>query len=217
MKKIVICFIVCLSTTVNAGMIRSAVDATASSEISSLFDIGNTIDQSGLSSTYNSGFDDFDAYLASGPAHSILSVGFEWFSVQNIQSATTIFDLGSMYQIDAVALWVEESWAPHSDVSFLVSNDGIDFTPVLGGLSLPSNTGNYPATRFDFTAINARYFQIDFGNCSSSGCSLGEIAFSTENVSTVPAPTAFWLLGSGLIGFIGMRKKTSQLSEVCSH
>ena len=48
--------------------------------------------------------------------------------------------------------------------------------------------------------------------------SVGETNFDNvtleqTTVSAVPAPTAVWLLGSGLIGLIGMKKKPSKLSE----
>lgn len=56
--------------------------------------------------------------------------------------------------------------------------------------------------------------------------SLGNGVFSLTNIanqsastvdispSTVPVPAAIWLLGSGLIGFIGMRRKSSKLLTI---
>ena len=38
--------------------------------------------------------------------------------------------------------------------------------------------------------------------------------WSGANVSTVPVPAAIWLFGSGLIGLVGMRKKSSKVSPL---
>ena len=187
MKKIFLLLVLCVSSSVHAGIIRGAVNATASSEFDSRYDIGNTIDQSGLSSNYNSGVDDFTAYLSANPTHTTIAANLEWFTQSGVQSAVATFDLGALFSIDAAALWVEEAWAPATDVSFLASTDGLNFVSLLGNISLPDNTVDYPASVFNFSAANARYFQVDFGSCGTSGCSLGEIAFSTQN-SSVSVP-----------------------------
>lgn len=152
---------------------------------------------------YNSGVDDYDTYLSLNPFHSDQSAPNEWFTHVGVLSATVTYDLGSLYSLDSVALWVEETLAPHSDVSFLVSEDGFDFDTIFSNLLLPDNIfGIYPATRYDFDAVNAQYFQIQFGQCATNnngGCSLGEIAFSTGDAITSPVPTppalAMFLLG----------------------
>ena len=78
------------TTNVMAAVIVGPVAGTASSEFSSSFDIGNTFDQSGLSISYTSGVDDFDAYLALGPTHSYVAIDNEWFTPQ--ESAFTVQD-----------------------------------------------------------------------------------------------------------------------------
>jgi hypothetical protein len=61
-----------------ATVIQSPTGATASSTFSEDYDIGNTIDQSGLSVTFISGTSDFDAYLASNPIHDPIAIDQEW-------------------------------------------------------------------------------------------------------------------------------------------
>ncbi len=216
MKKMlsVVGLLLC-SHIASAGVIRSAVDATASSEYSSDYGIKYTIDQSGLSAGYTSGVDDFMTYLSTNPSHTLQAANFEWFSQYGVRSAVATYDLGSLYLLDAAALWAEEAWAPHTNVSFWVSENGVDYTSILSALSLVDNVGDYPASIFNFSAVNARYFQIAFGNCAVDGCSLGEIAFSTSAVVTqqppsIPAPMPLTLVLMGLVGLWFARKPQSR-------
>lgn len=211
MKKIIslVMLLVC-SHAVSASVIRSAVSATASSEYSSTYNILRAIDQSGLSSGYVSGVDNFATYLASNPTHTLIAANYEWFTEVGVRSAVATFDLGSLYSLSAAALWVEEAWAPHSDVSFWVSTNGVDFSSVMNNLTLVDNPGDYAASVYNFAAVNARYFQIAFGRCSTNGCSLGEIAFNTSNATNdtrpVSAPMSVALLLTGFAGLYYRRK-----------
>ena len=204
--------LVATSLCANAGVIISADSAMASSvwDSTGTYSVSNTIDQSGLSITYNSGVDDFDTYLAQSPMHSLFA-NTEWFSLSGVQSASLVYDLGQIYDLDAVALWVEDAWAPPTDVSFLVSTDGVNFTTISGGLSLPDFSGDYPATRYGFSTTSARYFSIEMGACSTQGCSLGEIAFSAVvpavNPTPVPEPSSIFVLALGLIGVAARKVK----------
>ena len=56
---------VCTVGSANAGVIVGPVGATATNEFSATFDIGNTIDQSGLSLNYVSLVTNFESYIAS--------------------------------------------------------------------------------------------------------------------------------------------------------
>lgn len=215
MKKIIslIVLLVC-SHAASAGVIRSAVSATASSEFSSSYNIVRAINQSGLSSGYVSGVDNFATYMATNPTHTPSAANNEWFTASGVRSAVATFDLGSLYSLSGAALWVEESWASHSGVSFLVSSNGVDFTSVMNNLTLADHPlSDYPATVYNFAAVNARYFQIAFGNCAVDGCSLGEIAFNTadatSNTRPVPAPMSGALLLTGLAGLYFSRKNRS--------
>jgi hypothetical protein len=39
---------------------------------------------------------------------------------------------------------------------------------------------------------------------------LGEVGIDDLDITAVPVPGAFWLLGSGLVGFVGLRKKSNR-------
>ena len=94
-----------------ASVITSPTGATASSTFIAAgfdFDIGNTIDHSGLSTNFISGVSDFDAYLAGNPMHTSLADHNEWFSQLGVTQASIIYDLGSVKTVDRLALWNEE-------------------------------------------------------------------------------------------------------------
>lgn len=213
MKKIIysVMLLIC-SQTVSADIIRSAVSATASSEYNSDYSITRAINQSGLSSGYVSGSDNFYSYLATNPSHTPIAAYYEWFTESGVSSAVATFDLGSLYSLTAAALWAEEAWGPHSGVSFLVSKNGVDFTSIMNNLTLIDNPADssYTASIYNFGAVNARYFQISFGNCSQNGCSLGEIAFNTSDAKSetpsVSAPLSSSLIMIGLAGLYFRRK-----------
>ena len=209
-----------LLSTINAqaSVIISPVSATASFELSSTYDIGNTIDQSGLSAGFVDGVTNFDAYLADigagNPTHSYTAADNEWFTPVGITSATVNYDLGGVYSIDRLALWNEE-FSGIGTLDILVSLDNINFTTVASDLRPVDNPRNvdYGAQIFGFGTQSARYIQFDVSNCPQPNgdptlyCAIGEVAFST---SAVPIPAAVWLFGSGLLGLIGVarRKKT---------
>ncbi|MCG8544181.1 MAG: VPLPA-CTERM sorting domain-containing protein [Alphaproteobacteria bacterium] len=190
-----------IGPTTRAATIISAVDATASSTFSPSVDIGNTIDQSGLSIGYSSGVTDFDAYIALNPTHTILSANAEWFSATVATSAQVTYDLGSAFTIDRIALWNEEGRGIlTTDIS--TSLDGILFTALTTILPTDNPSGvDYPADVFGFGPILARYFRFD-ADCST-GCGIGEVAFS--NVSPVPVPAALPLFLTMLAGMAGLR------------
>jgi len=54
------------------------------------------------------------------------------------------------------------------------------------------------------------YVSIASAGSDSYGNFLDDVSFShtQSNVSAVPVPAAFWMFGSGLLGFIGMRKNS---------
>ena len=205
-------FVYCFSTVnAQASAISSPVAATDSTGISDRFDIGNTIDQSGLSVGFVSGVTDFDAYLAGNPTHVIYSLDNEWFTNRPDISATIIYDLGGVFSVDRLALWNEES-AGIGFFDISTSLDNAIFTPVASGLIPVDNPldTNYGAEVFDFSTQAARYIQLDIGGCPQpdgfdhENCGIGEVAFST---SPIPIPAATWLFGSGLLGLIGISRR----------
>lgn len=69
------------------------------------------------------------------------------------------------------------------------------------------HTGHYGALRID--DINV----LDLNSATANGEITGTWWFQTDgsaNLSAVPLPAAVWLLSSGLIGLIGIKKKSSK-------
>lgn len=199
-----------------AAVIRSPISATATSEFSSAYDIGNTIDQSGLSVGFTSGVTDFDAYLALNPAHTFIATGFEWFTAQDIISAVVTYDLGNLFKVDRVALWNEDS-SGIGIFDILASSDGVSFSTIATGLSPLNNPDGtpYKAETFNFGPVNARYFRFDISGCPQpdpnsftfNGCGIGEVAFST---SSQPIPTPALLPGLIGMGVAALRKRNQE-------
>jgi hypothetical protein len=207
------------------AVILSPISATASSEFDSAFSINNTINQSGLSSTFNSGVDDFDAYIGTNPTHTAIAPGFEWFTSGGVTSAIVNYDLGAIYSVDKFALWNEES-SGIGKFDLFASKDGSSFTSLLTGVSPFDNpldaSFGYPAEVFEFgKSVNARFFKFSIYDSpqpdpgSFNGAAIGEIAF---NVNPVPGPLP--ILGvAAVFGYsrkIRKRLKDSKTLDIMS-
>lgn len=166
-----------------------------------------TFNQSGLSAGYTAGVTNFDTYIGSGPTHTIIFAGFEWFSNSGTNSAQVTYDFGSAKGIDRLALWNEES-SGVGTLGLSYSLDGVSYSAL--GTFMPTNNpvgSNYGADVFSFGAVNARYVRFSMSGCPQSGgtftaCSIGEIAFRSANMGAVPEPAtwAMMILGFGLVG-----------------
>ena len=196
------------------------------------YSIENTIDQSGLSSGYESG-DNFESYLASGPTHTSFSNGNEWFS-QNYASngivgLTVTYGFSALTFINGFALWNEE-FAGLGTTHLEYSLNGSTYTyldtirPVRSTFASGTRSVPYSAQLFTFSLTEMLFFRLVIEDCpgpprsarsSYRGCGIGEVAFSAErgpvdNNPVVPLPAALPLFGSalGLFVWMGRRRKT---------
>ena len=212
MRKVRYLIAMVLFGSAEAAVIRSATSASiiTGNEFDACCDIGNVIDQSGLSLNYTSGVTDFDTYIGLNPLHTFYYQDNEYFANNGTLTGLIEFDLGGIFSLDRIALWNEEG-AGISLLDILVSTDGLIFTEILSDFSPIDNPdADYPAEVISLGgAFDAQFVRIDMNSCLGLFCSMGEIAFSAEDivVSPVPEPAVVWLLGAGLIGLIGKRKK----------
>jgi hypothetical protein len=214
MKKLLLLSML-ISGIANAGVIVSPVSGVIDSSGPGFGTLTETFNQAGLSAGFTSGVTDFATYIASGPTHTLIFSGNEWFSNLPSTTATVTYNLGSVLNISQLALWNEES-SGIGVLNLLGSSDGLAFSS-LGTFSPTNNpTGSdYLADVFSFSPMNAKYVRFEMSGCPQAGstfdsCSIGEVAF---NVTAVPEPEIYAMMfaGLGLMGFVARRKKEDQV------
>ncbi len=181
--------------------------------------IADTYNQNGLATKYVSGVTNFDTYVAGNPLHTIVFAGNEWFSNFGTSTASVTYDLGSVFDIDRLALWNEDT-AGIGSLNVFGSTNGFSFSSIgnftpTNHPSATSSDETYGADVFSFAARSARYLQFNMSGCPQpqsgyNSCSIGEVAFRTAAVvpGAVPEPTtwAMMILGFGVVGCMMRRK-----------
>lgn len=204
------------ASAAQAGVIVSPVSAVINSGGPGFGSIADTYNHNGLLSGFVSGVTDFNTYIGTNPQHSLVFAGNEWFGNSGTTSASVTYDLGSVLNINAMALWNEES-SGIGRLDIFTSLDNITFGAVttffppnnpIGSNYGPSVIGNPN----DPTGTNLRYVRLDMSNCpqaeagSFPACAIGEVAFDRIS-ATVPEPITLSLFGTGLAGAIAMRRR----------
>jgi len=162
--------------------------------ISLSFLVGST----GNASTYTVNIEGLDEINGSGIA------GFTfWFNVSDdfVKNSSSIGDAKP-----TTGMWTADT--PDKDYKF----GAADWGPLFGNPLVPLINGviltiDYSGTIYDFSLIQ-------FSNLAGENMYPGLITLknSTDDSATfapVPVPAAAWLLGSGLLGLIGLRRKNS--------
>lgn len=207
-----------LATAAQAGpgVIIAPTNATVDTNGPGFGSITNTFDQSGLSIGYTAGVTNFDAYIASGPTHTLVFSGNEFFGNSGTSTLQVTYDLGSVKKINALALWNEESSGIGS-LNLLTSLDGVSFTSLASGLSPTDNPlAAYLADVFSFGSVATRYVRFEASGCpqpnpgSFPACAIGEVAFRAGAVPE-PASWAMMIAGFGLVGAT-MRRRVAAIA-----
>lgn len=200
-----------VAASAHAGVIVSPTAITANATFPG-YDVGDLINQSGLTAGFVSGVTDFDAYIAGDPRHS-WALENEWFSPFNTAGAVLEMDLGATFKLLSLALWTDEYWGA-GKVTIATSTDGVSFTDVGDGLPSDWATGpqNYPADVFALNPSSARYVRLTLSDCPQplsapeGGCGLGEVAFEAGGVPE-PDTWAMMIMGFGLLGVAARRRR----------
>ncbi len=199
-----------VSSLANAGLIISASDAVINSGGPGFGSIYDTINQNGLSTGYISGVTDFDAYIALSPTHTTNFSGYEWFGNSGETSSSVTYDLGSLMNIDAIALW-NESNEGIDTLNLFTSSNGIDFFSLTSVFPVYNNeSSDYLAEVFSFGNVDTRYVRFDMSSCGSHygyACAIGEVAFRTTDSTSVPEPSTLAIFALGIMGLALRRFK----------
>ncbi len=199
----------------SAGVIIDPVGVTSNVADSGLsYAIINTINQSGLSTGYTSGVTNFDTYLATNPSHTYLAAGFEWFAALGIDSATLIYDLGALYNVDRLAIWNEESSGIASMTVLACADSACVSTSSMGSTSSLTNWSSsatsYTADVVSLTTRNTRYIELLVTGPQSgstyNAVSMGEIAFDAVTTA-VPEPGSLGLISAGMGGLLFLLRR----------
>lgn len=198
----IICAALASGSDADAGAILSPVAVLSNTGGSSGtgFEITNTIDQSGLSTGFVSGVDDFDTYLATNPLHS--SQTGEWFSQIGPLRSVIVYDLGQSFLVSRMALW-NEDFAGILTTTVDISDDVAFGSFSTAGTFEPlSNQANvaYSAEVFNLAPSVGRFVRMDVsGLAGAPYVSMGEIAFEVSSLpptpDVVPEPATFAIFG----------------------
>ena len=215
-----------LAIGVNPGKASAIIEMFGASSVSSSYtpfpfntDIGNVIDQSGLSTGYTNGQDQA-SYLASNPTHAAPFSGNEFTSNGTGGTSGTIdFDLGSVVNVANLVIWNDDfAGLQEFDILASLSSDFSSSTNLGSFIGLDRANGvNYPHDLYDFADINARYIRLDVQSShDSSVVGLGEVAFGVEASAAVPfefSPTLGILAVGGIFGISRLRKRSAKLDK----
>ncbi|NEP78816.1 MAG: discoidin domain-containing protein [Okeania sp. SIO3B3] len=208
--------------TAIAGSLTSLINPVQAAQIiqpqSALTDLGESgssildraINQSGLSVNYTNGVTDFQDYLSGNPTHSFL--GSTWVSQLTLPGSVT-FDLGSVFDLDAIAMWGTSGLFSAENFELFASLTGEDGSFVsLGSFVQNLESGNETAQVFNFSTTTAQFIRMDItsSHIFNNRVGIGEVAFSGSNVTTqtTPEPASLVaLLGLGGLGFTSHLKK----------
>lgn len=170
-------------------------------------DIGNIINQSGLSQTYTSMVTDFDAYMATVPVHDSFSNDNYIWEAETASAFSNHVDItvGGTQSLDAFVFWNGAGNLGVRDFT-LSADDNPDFTsPTLLGSYTASlaDVGNAAIPQiFSFAAVDAAYIRMTFTSNQGNPVFMhvGEVAFRSVPEPSAPGLALVAGLGAALSG-----------------
>jgi hypothetical protein len=167
---------------------------TASTNMGSGFatNIQNTVNGVGLSS------------LSLTATHAGTIPSNSWVSTVGTLTGTVTFDFGATFLVGSFSFWNQNGGGPGGGgstgiqgVAVSTSTDGVTFTPLAGGPATFAQVPgvNAPPQIFNFTPVNARFFQFtilsNYGDPNETG--FAEVGFD-GNAGAIPTLSQWGLL-----------------------
>ena len=140
--------------------------------------------------TYQEQIDYIDTTINNDPSFMLISTTWHMATKNEMKTLFDTYDAYDIYQVFTFTDNTEPAWYEFEGRY----DDKV--------LNLPSHyRGMF---RFNHLhEVSEEYFDYDYVNDSLSDFTLG----AWVTASAVPIPSAIWLLGSGLTGIVGIRKK----------
>lgn len=217
-KLIVASAFTCAVTIASPAAAQAVVGATSVSSPSGSygggFELGNIINQSGLSSGYTSGLTNYATFVASTTISSSPDGGISGFTNANVLPQILTFSFGSTMTLDALAFFAVNNIGSVTQFELYADSDG-DFSNGTGGLLGTFNPlgSVYSAQSFTFAPVATSFLQLRALNTvGGPGLipGIGELAFrSAAPTGAVPEPSswALMLIGFGAVGFAMRRRR----------
>ncbi|BEU05078.1 hypothetical protein OAG1_38780 [Agarivorans sp. OAG1] len=208
--KLILCSLVfglLTNLSAQAGVILSAVDVSTNMGTRFAGDINNTIDQSGLNTTFVSGVTDFDTYNPS--SQSVINTApNQWWGATDTLGYTD-FDLGAVYNLHRFALWNANFIFGVKDFRVLI-DDNAAFSSALDLGSFTANFDQATGQVFDLLDGIGRYVRIEHLSIHSNSSNINEVAFDVSSfspVTSVPEPSTLAIFGLAFAGLMFRRKQ----------
>lgn len=210
-KKTIIAAGLFVSASIAQAALIQPDSATASSEFSGSFDIGNAIDGSGLPANFTV----LDGHANYG-AHNHWTTQAN--QVPNNSYATFMFD--NPQTLYSFNLWNHRSNVIASNSEYAVTDFTLIFKDSSGATlltlsNLTALAGIAEAQNYNFAAVSGvsaidfiinSNLRFDNGNASPNYTGVAEVAF---NGTVVPVPAAIWLFASALLGIMSLNRRQS--------